>query len=82
MEFITTRMDPIPKDRLVVDAIQLKKDMFCSRFVKHNNPTKWTSMDSWYFKHICDVLNHAKLIFEADINSLADKKLELSKEQP
>ena len=80
MEFIMTQMDPLPKDRLVVDAIQLKKDMFCSRFVKHNNPTKWSSMDSWYFKHVCDVLNHAKAIFEADIDSLATKELTLSKE--
>lgn len=80
MEYIMTQMDPLPKDRLVVDAIQLKKDMFCSRFVKHNNPTKWSSMDSWYFKHICDVLNHAKMIFEADIDSLASKEIKISED--
>ena len=80
MGFIMTQMDSIPKDRLVAEALQLKKDMFCSRFVKHNNPTKWSSMDSWYFKHICDVLNHAKIIFEADIDSLANKQVEITKE--
>lgn len=80
MEFIMTQMDPLPKDRLVVEAIQLKKDMFCSRFVKHNDPTKWSSMDSWYFKHVCDVLNHAKMIFEADVNSLASKEIKISED--
>lgn len=73
-------MDKIPEDRLVVDAIQLKKDMFTSRFVKNNDPTKWDTRDHWYFKHVCEVLNHAKMLFQTDVNSLATKNIELSKE--
>jgi hypothetical protein len=73
-------MDKIPEDRLVVDAIQLKKDMFTSRFVKNNDPTEWGARDHWYFKHVCEVLNHAKILFQADIDSLATKTVEISKE--
>ena len=73
-------MDKIPEDRLVVDAIQLKKDMFTSRFVKNNDPTNWDTKDHWYFKHVCEVLNHAKILFQADVDSLATKTVEISKE--
>ena len=76
-----TQMDPLPEDRLVVDAIQLKKDMFTSRFVKYNKPSQWDSMDTWYFNHVCTVLNHAKALFEADVDDLANKQVKIKEYQ-
>lgn len=73
-------MDKIPEDRLVVDALQLKKDMFTSRFVRHKSPAEWSTMDNWYFKHICDVLNHARIIFTADVDTLVNKKPQMKSE--
>ena len=73
-------MDKIPEDHLIVDAIQLKKDLFTSRFCRNNNPAKWDSMDTWYFKHICTVLEHAKVLFEADVDSLAEKRVNINEE--
>ena len=71
-------MDKIPSDQQIADAIQHKKDMFTSRFIRNNGPKYWDTMDSWYFKHICTVLNHAKSLFETDIDSLASKKINLT----
>jgi hypothetical protein len=77
MEYILAMSVSIVEDDQVVDAIILKKDLFTSRFVKENDPRYWTGEDHMYFKHVCTVLDHAKHIFRADLESMVDKKVKL-----
>lgn len=70
-------MCKLPEDHVVVDALTFKKDQFTSKFVASNNPKHWSSVDIMYFKHICTILNHAKYVFQADLESLIDKKIKI-----
>lgn len=70
-------MCKLPEDHDVVDAIQFRKDLFTSRFVKSNDPQKWDAMDHMYFKHVCTVFDHAKRLFQADLTALVDKEVKI-----
>jgi len=65
-------MSKLPTDEQMVLAIQHRKDLFTSRFVS-NKTAVWSSMDNWYFKHICTVLEHAKRVFETPVDELVSK---------
>ena len=64
-------MSKLPTDEQMVLAIQHRKDIFTSRFMKQRG-TSWSTMDNWYFNHICTVLEHAKRVFQVDADNLVD----------
>jgi len=66
-------MSKLPTDEQMVLAIQHRKDLFTSRFVTRTS-ANWCSMDDWYFKHICTVLDHAKRVFEVSVDDLTTTK--------
>ena len=68
-------MSQLPTDEQIVLAIQHKKDVFTSRFVKNTSNNTWSGLENWYFKHICTVLEHAKRIFETDVDEDADEEI-------
>ena len=74
---MTQVSDNLPSDEQMVRAIKHKKDLFTSRFVKHNKPTEWSSTDNWYFDHVCTVLNHASKMFQVDVDDLINTKPKL-----
>lgn len=67
-------MSQLPTDEQMALAIQHRKDLFTSRFMREKiqGGTRWSSMDNWYFEHICTVLNHAKKVFETPVDDLVN----------
>lgn len=62
------------KDKKLAKALKRKKDLFVSRFVRDTSPTAWSSIDNWYFNHVCTVLSHAIKIAETPVDDLAKNK--------
>jgi hypothetical protein len=67
----------LPTDDQVIQALKHKKDVFTSRFIKHNELPHWSSTNEWYFSHVCTVLNHAVKLFQADVDDLVNTNIEL-----
>lgn len=60
------RWHPLPIDSQVAAAIEDKKQQFIEQF----NQSDHGADDTWYFKHVCVVLDHAKKMFENDLNDM------------
>lgn len=62
-------------DAQVVKALQDKHKEFVSQFGSDEDSVLWSPMDHVYFKHVCQVLDHAERIFKTDMDSLVDRKV-------
>lgn len=67
------RWSPLPIDSQVVAALEDKKDQFVNKFKQTD------TIDMWYFKHVCTVLDHAKKLFETDIDSIVSDSFQQEK---
>lgn len=72
MVYTLTQVSKLPTDEQMVMAIQHRKDLFTSRYMRRQGSSSWSTMDSWYFNHICTVLEHAKRVFETDVDSMVE----------
>lgn len=68
-----TRWYPLPVDSQVVAALEDKKEQFVNKFKQTD------TIDMWVFKHVCTVLDHAKKMFETDIDSIEAKSFQQEK---
>ena len=67
------RWTPLPIDSQVVAALEDKKEQFVNKFKQTD------TIDMWCFKHVCTVLDHAKKLFETDIDSIVSDSFQQEK---